>query len=949
MIHDPAWGTLKVVGFISGSGNSLWRVHDLQKELEATWEGSPFEVVGCFSSDSEAKGILKAQERDIPVEAIDIRGFYRERKEKFSNMDVRVEYDRLAAAAIEKFQADVIILAGYVWATTSVIVDSYTVINVHPADLAVMKDGRAAYAGANGVGDALAAEEKMLHSSSHIATSKVDQGPLLFISPGVPVDYTAQSTMDERDFMRIHLRQVNAQSREISARTILEIALGNWEIEPDGTLFYKNEIRRLGVRIGSWDHNRPMHERNTRSLISPSSIAVIGASAKGGIGASIITSIQGKAFQGPLAVVNRNGDEVNGVSGYRSITEVPHDVDMAVVTVPSRFVLPVVRDCGEKGVKSLVCISAGFKEVGEEGAQAEQELKDLVDHYNMRMIGPNCMGISNNSPDSHMNTTILHDIPKEGNVAIVTQSGGLAAVLLDYSKHLGIGFSIVASLGNQADVNANDLLPLLAEDESTEVILLYLETIPDYRKFRTLASRISKKKPIVLIKSGRTEAGAQAASSHTGSLAGNDRVTDALIDSCGVIRAESVYSAFFIVSVLSKMPRPAGRRIAVVTNGGGPGIIASDSLSRAGFLVPTVSLTLQEKLKEVLLPEASCTNPIDLVAPAPPAHYAQAVEAVTRSGEYDAVALLCIPPATIHTGDVAQAVTKELEKAKKEKRSLPVLSCFFGPNLGQGAREVLRTAGYPFAEYPEQVGELFERIVVRDSPESATGEHSSLRKRVEAQELFEADSEGYLSSERSWKLLSLYGFSIARPVLVTSSSEVSTLDIQYPAVAKIDHPEVIHKSDAGGVVLNIENGQRAEEVTQNLIDRFPGARGVILQPQVNSSREIILGSVRDESAGQSVMVGLGGVFVELLEDVSFLHVPYSRGSAEKAILSLKSTKLLTGYRGEKGVNMDSLINHMENLNRLLMDFPQIREMDMNPLMYSAEREEFIVADVRIRI
>ena len=600
-------------------------------------------------------------------------------------------------------------------------------------------------------------------------------------------------------------------------------------------------------------------------------------------------------------------------------------------------------------MKALVCISAGFKEVGEQGAQAEWELKQLVDHYNMRMIGPNCMGISNNSPDSLMNTTILHDVPRDGNVAMVTQSGGLAAVLLDYSDHLGIGFSIVASLGNQADVNVNDLLPLLAEDEATEVILLYLETIPDYRKFRALASRISQKKPIVLIKSGRTEAGAQAASSHTGSLAGNDRVTDALIESCGIIRADTVYSAFFTVSALSRMPRPAGRRVAVVTNGGGPGIIASDSLSQAGFLVAPASEDLQNRLKEVLLPEASCSNPIDLVAPAPPEHYAAALDAVMSSKEYDAVAVLCIPPATIQTAQVAQAVVEELERKKEEGTALPVLPCFFGPNLGHGAREVLRAGGYPFAEYPEQIGEILERIVLKNLPETRNGRHSTVEMMVQAQKLFEADAEGYLSSEHAWSLLDLYGFRIARPVLVTSCSEVQDLDITYPVVAKIDHPEVIHKSDAGGVVLNIENAQRASEVTSELLERFPGARGVVLQRQVSSSREIILGSVKDGSAGQAVMVGLGGVFVELLEDVSFLHVPYSRQEAERAVLSLKSAKLLTGYRGEAGVNVDSLLSHMEKLNALLSDFPQIREMDMNPLMYCADTEEFIVADVRIRI
>ncbi len=948
-IHDPNWGKLRVVGLISGSGNSLWKVLEQQKELEATWEGSPFEVTGCFSSDPAAKGMKTAESLGVPAVSLDLRQYYRDRGKKFSDREVRKEYDRELLKLIEPFNPDIVLLAGYVWATSDEILKKYTVINVHPADLSVMKDGKRAFAGANGVGDALAAREKQLHTSSHLATSNVDNGPIFFISPGVEVDYSQEKSMEPQDFLRSCLTRVNDQSRLIAARTIFEVALGHFEVDPQGALYYRGGPVSRGVRIENWEENKPLHQRHTEALLRPRSLAVVGASAKGGIGTAVVKSVQALGFPGPLAVVNRNGDEVLGVPGYRGMEEIPHGVDMAVITVPSSSVLPVVEECGRKGVKALVCSSAGFKETGEAGARAEEQLKALVDKYNMRMIGPNCMGISNNHAEANLNTTILHDIPVKGNIALVTQSGGLGAVLLDYSKHLGIGFSVVASLGNQADVTANDLLPLLAEDEATKVILLYLETIPDYRRFRRLAARISPTKPIILLKAGRTEAGAKAASSHTGSLAGNDKVTESLIESAGIIRAETVYQAFFTASVLSKMDVPRGRRIAVVTNGGGPGIIASDAFSRAGFQVPPLSTEAQERLKPLLMAEASCANPIDLVAPAPPEHYAAAVREVMACGEYDAVALLCIPPATIHTADVARGVVKGLEEMDPAIPRLPLLSCFFGPNLGQGAREVLNGAGLPCLEYPEQIAEVLKTAVPPPVPAEILPRRSPAARLARVEALMVPDGEGYLPQEQAWAVLEEYGFSLAAPRLVNSPEDLDGLSLPYPVVAKIDHPEVIHKSDAGGVILNIADAEQARRVVKDLLGKFPGARGVVLQPQVASSREMILGSVRDEASGTAVMAGLGGIFVELMEDVSFLHVPYSRETARSAVDRLKSVPLLKGYRGKPGVNVESLLDQMERLNLLLLDFPGIREMDLNPLMYSEERGEFIITDCRIRV
>jgi len=949
-LHDPDLGKLKVVGLISGSGNTLWKVFELQKELEATWEGSPFEVVGCFSSDPMAKGVEIAQSLGIPIASLDIRAFYKERGKKISDREVRREYDHAVLNLIAPFEPDVILLAGYVWAVTEVVLDHYTVVNVHPADLTVMKDGRKAYAGANGVGDALAAHEDYLHASSHLATSALDSGPVFFVSPGVEVDYALASSMDQNEFIRTYLNKVNAQSRLIAARTIYEIALGHFELDQNGSLFYKGRPLPNGFRIKSWDENKPLYERHIEALLKPSSIAVIGASAKGGIGHAVVKNIQSAGYSGQLAVVNRNADTVLGVPGYQAVNQIPHDVDMAVIATPSSSVLSVVEDCGKKGVKAIVCIAAGFKETGDEGAEAEAQLKAIVDKYNMRMIGPNCMGISNTNPAAKLNATILHDIPVPGNIAFVTQSGGLGAVLLDYSKHLGIGFSAVVSLGNQTDVTVNDLLPMLAEDNCTKVILLYLETIPDYRRFRRLAAKVSQKKPIIALKAGRTEAGARAASSHTGSLAGDDRVMASLLESAGIIRADTIYSAFFMASVLSKIERPRGRRIAVVTNGGGPGILASDAFSRAGFELPPLPQDNQKRLKEILLPEASCGNPIDLVATAPPAHYVAAIQEVMHSGKYDGAALLCIPPATINTADVAKSVVAGMQEMDQSIPRLPLLSCFFGPNLGAGARDILNAAGYPCLEYPEQIAEILVAIQRQKVPSSpAPLVRTETSKAARMLKLMHPDKNGYLPQQSAWAILEAWGFAIAKPVTVVSRQELAAAGLNYPVVAKIDHPEIIHKSDVGGVILNVRDQKSAAEVLEELLAKFPGARGVTFQQQIKADTEMILGAVRDDAAGAAVVVGLGGKLVEVLKDISFIHVPFAREDARRAILSLKSAPLLTGYRGSRAVNLDSLLDQMELLNRLLIEFADIREIDLNPLMYSAKDDAFIITDCRIRM
>ena len=965
-LHNPLQGRLRVVGFISGSGKTLWKALELQKELEDTWEGSPFEVVGVFSSDPDAKGVATAEQLGIPCASLDIRSYYKERGAKLNDMDVRREYDAEAAALIEGFKLDLVILAGYVWATSEVLLDKYTFINVHPADLTRQEDGSRLFAGPNGVGDALSAGEPALRSSSHIATSELDGGPLLLISPSVPVEYEKAGEWEEKAFMKYYLRLINAQSREVGARTVFEIAMGNFSRDDEGTVHYCGKPVPLGIKIESWEKNIPPFQRRTSALLCPRSVAVIGASARGGIGHAIVKNIESVDFTGKAFAVNRKGQDVSSLPGFSSILDIPEEVDLAVITVPSAYVLHVAEECGRKGVKAVVCISAGFGEMGEEGANAEEELLRLVHEYNMRLLGPNCMGISNNASAVRFNGTILHDIPRDGNIACVTQSGGLGAVLLDYAEEIGIGFSVIASLGNQADVTVNDILPLLAEDERTEVILLYLEEIPDYRRFMRIASRISREKPIVLLKAGRTGAGAAAAGSHTGSLAGDDKVADALIRKCGVIRVESIYQAYYTAAALSRMPRVRGNRIAVLTNGGGPGILASDALSARGFEIPPLEASLQEELAPKLLPEASVRNPVDLVASAAPEHYAHALRSVVESGAYDAAVFLCIPPATVDTGEVARKIAEEVEKLGTSIEGFPLIACFFGPNLGLPGRKALHGAGIPTVAYPEQGGEVLASmrelpVGYRSYEEPAYPQPGETLLKVRETLALE-EGGAFASTAAVETILRAYGLRLvpslflpvdaAQPLAeITADNLADRLEeaqISFPVVAKIEAPDILHKSDEGGVILGITGAESLKEAVSELLQRFVSAHGILIQEQIEAETEVILGAIKDPSVGHAVMVGLGGTSVELLGDVAFAHVPFTAEEAKRAISSLKTYPLLTGYRGSTPVDIDDLIEHMLRLSRLLVDFPEIAELDLNPLLYSARNSRFYVADYRLR-
>lgn len=938
-IHNPAVGRLRVIGYASGSGNTLWKAYELQREMEAKTGSAPFEIVGVFSSMADSKAEKTARELGIPCAALDIRKFYQEKGEPLKNREVRAQYDQAALDLIRPMGGDCILLAGYVWATTDCLLDEYLMINVHPADLSIQNSkGARAYAGGNGVGDALKAGESNLCSSSHLATKQIDGGPILVISPRVPVDYNLHG--DDESRFKHYLGLVNEQSRHVGARTLLEVSLGNFQVDEGGAVYYKGEKTSHGIRLESWEENIPLFERDMKKLLYPKSVAVIGASQKPGIGQAIMNNLLRDGFSGDAYAVNMRGESVGTAKGYTSVSEIPEAVDLAVIATPSKTVLQLAEECGKKGVGALVCITAGFKEVGGAGVLAEKELIDICNRYNMRFIGPNCMGLMSAGAD--FNVTILHSAVKKGSVALVTQSGAIGAALLDFADSLGIGFSSIVSLGNQADVNVCDLLPHYDADSHTKVIALYLESILEPVRFCQTAAKINK--PILLLKSGSSEAGSAAASSHTGSLAGDDQVVNALIQKAGIVRMQSLEDLFGTAAALAHMPRVAGNRVAVLTNAGGPGTLITDAVSGRGFELPNPSGKLKTFLAENLMAEASTGNPIDLVATAPPEHYTLSAKALAESGEYDALLICCVPPATVDTAKVAKALLPVLQNV-----SIPVLTNFFGPTLGAGARQVMLENRIPTSVYPEQMADMLDGMRTAKKAEITAGQKASRKIVGKARDILANTPSGeYLPVDATYSVLDLFGIKAAGSALIKSAAEIPGLELDYPVVAKIEHPEIIHKSDVGGVALNIANADELKTVTEEFLAKFAGAQGVFVQEMLPGGIELIIGSVLDPALGVSLMVGQGGTLVEVMKDVRFAYPPVYSKEAMDIIDSLRIAPLLDGYRGKPGVNKAALCELIQRVSTMLLSLPEIGELDLNPILYHPAKDAFLAADARIR-
>jgi len=692
-------------------------------------------------------------------------------------------------------------------------------------------------------------------------------------------------------------------------------------------------------------------------LFYPQSIAVIGASRnKRSIGGRLFNNIINADFMGPVYPVNPKTAVVRSIPTYRSVKDIPGRVDLAFIVVPAPFVLDVVRECADKGVKGIVVISAGFSEVGEAGAAAERELLEIARNAGMRMVGPNCMGLLNTDPAVNLDGQFGPIMPPKGNVAMSSQSGALGLAILDHATELGIGISTFVSVGNKADVSGNDLLLFWEEDPNTDVILLYLESFGNARQFARIAPRIGAKKPIVAVKSGRTAAGARAASSHTGSLASLDTAVDALFTQAGVIRVDTLEGLFHVASLLSTQPLPRGRNVGVITNAGGPAILAVDALESQGLNVPKLSDALQGELHSFLSDDAAVANPIDMIAAAGPAEYHKAIQTMLGSDEIDALITLFIPASEVGVADTATAIRRAVEESETDKTFLSV----YLNSSGVPSELASTTAKFPIYAFPESaVIALRSAVEYAEWKEKPAGQivrfddvdHDRARTVVDAATA-DADDEGvWLEPDDVDTILTAYGLAIPRSSVVSTIDEAIAFAEQVagPVVLKVISPSVIHKSDVGGVALDISGSDAVAEAYNQVTSVVSDAEGVLIQEFVSGGHEILIGMIEDPNFGPLIVFGLGGVFVELIGDVAFRIHPLTDLDAREMIADVKSARLLEGYRGGDPGDIEAVIDALLRVSALIEALPEVFEMDLNPVKVGTPGAGVRIVDARIKV
>jgi len=694
------------------------------------------------------------------------------------------------------------------------------------------------------------------------------------------------------------------------------------------------------------------------SIFRPKSVAVVGASSKKGIlGREIFDLLLGSGFNGPVFPVNPNAEYVHSVKAYRSIQDIPQAVDLAVIVVPKERVLSIVQDCAQKGVKGLILITAGFRETGAEGAIEEKKIVAIVKKHGMRMIGPNCMGVVNSEPDVRLSATFAATRPGYGSVALASQSGALGQAILEQANDLNLGISMFASVGNKADITGVDLLRYWGDEESIEVILMYLEGFGDGQTFIELAKKISRNKPIIVVKSGRTAAGAQAASSHTGALAGTDAAYDALFKQCGVIRANTINEMFNYALAFAHVPLPQGPRVAVITNAGGPGILAVDALENSGLTVASLGAKTQASLRAGLVADASVVNPVDLLAGATPEQFQLALTAVLADDEVDAAIVIFVTPIITNPTEVAIKISAATQSFDK-----PVLGCFMGIRGITGGIEELQRNHIPAYTFPEPAAYALAAMVnyqewlrlPHGKVQNFDVDYESAKAVIHTTK---TDSTGFLDNEGVEALLDAYRVPRVKSKTCVSLDELLAAQALYdcPVVLKVSSQHVLHKSDVGGVKLALKNEKELKNAYDEMVaslteNNIPVSEvRFVIQQMVTGGREVIMGLKKVGDMGTLVMFGLGGVYVEVLQDVAFRLAPLSDQDVEELVREIKGYQLLSGVRGDVPVAFNVIKEALLRLSQMAIDFPEIQEFDINPFIVSENAAACLAVDGRIRI
>lgn len=685
-----------------------------------------------------------------------------------------------------------------------------------------------------------------------------------------------------------------------------------------------------------------------RPFFEPCAVAVIGANReRGRIGSEVFHNLIADGCQVPVYPVHPDGGDIEGHPAYARVTDIPGPVDLAVVVVPAAYVLPVVEECIAKGVKALVVISAGFGEVGADGRALEAALLETVREAGVRMVGPNCMGLLNTDPDVRLNATFSPVYPPAGGVAMSTQSGALGLAILDYCRRLNLGISTFVSVGNKADVSSNDLIQYWADDPRTRVILLYLESFGNPRKFSQIARRVARVKPIVAVKSGRSAVGARAASSHTGALASSDAVVDALFEQAGVIRTNTLEELFDVATLLAHQPVPRGGRVAIVTNAGGPGILAADACASQGLEVPPLSDATVAELRSFLPAAASVGNPVDMIASASAESYGRAVRAVLRDDRVDSVLVIFIPPLVTHTPDVARAVRDAATTAPGK----PVLGIFMST---EGASELL--APIPRYEFPEAAAVALARATtygawlrspVETPPVYDDLDHVTARRVVDEAL---ARGGGWLTPAEAQTLATAARISVPPFILAQNADEAvaAAATIGGTVVLKAVGPTILHKTEVGGVRVGLMGQDAVRGAWDEMASRLGGAMTAgLVQAMVGGGVEMLVGVTEDPIFGPVMACASGGILAELLQDANFRLHPLTRRDADEMIASLRGAALLKGHRGAPPADVAALTDALLRVSALVSVCPEIQELDINPLRVLPRGAHAL--DIRVRV
>jgi len=696
---------------------------------------------------------------------------------------------------------------------------------------------------------------------------------------------------------------------------------------------------------------------NFDGFFYPKSIAIIGASSKEKtLGWELMKNLLNFGYNGKIFPVNPKADSIHNVKAYSSLTYIEEKVDLVIIMVSKKYVLDSIEDCKRRNVKNIIVITAGFKEVGDEGVEMEKLLMEKIRNNNMRMVGPNCMGIINTKTNVMLNGTFIQGEPNPGGIGFISQSGALGAAVLKILKLRDIGFAQFLSIGNKADVNENDLLEYWRDNEDVKVITLYLESFGEARKFMEIAKTITRNKPVIAIKAARTAAGMKAASSHTGALASADTIVDAIFEQSGVIRVTTVDELFDLAKSFDRTILPSGKRVGILTNAGGPAILTVDEAQNSGLDIPELSEATQNKLKEICVPEAAFHNPVDDLPPATAEVYGQATEILLEDENIDAGIIILGPPLMHDTFEIGKAICDEAMKSGKCAAIVLMSQDDIIPRLAEAVP--LHPPIFNNCEAAAKaIGQMYKYKLFKEKPEGKykiiNGDKKIVNEIIKKYE----NKETYLDFDDVVKILKAYNLPIVESFFAKNVQEsVDIADkIGYPIVIKVAGKKLVHKSDVGGVVVDIKNLEELIQAENKVIAGLKEKgidnqlEGFTLQPFIKGGTETILGVMKDSKAGHIIAFGMGGIMVEVMKDVKFKLLPINDFEAEELIKSVNAYKILKGVRGNPPVDIEFVKDNILRLSQLVSDFPEIVELDLNPFVFSHLNDRCKILDARIKI